>query len=66
MERTMTSLSYCRSCFERLLVAGSTSDSLRLKELLGLWSPAGPVGLKNGLCTRCGREGEVLQYEIIP
>lgn len=66
MEGTMTSLSYCRSCFERLLAAASTSDELRLKELMGSWRPVGRVGFTHGLCERCGREGEVLNYEIIP
>ncbi|ULA58193.1 MAG: hypothetical protein LZF60_20248 [Nitrospira sp.] len=66
MERTMTSLNYCRSCFKRLLVAASASDQLHLKELIGSWSPVRPVSLANGLCGRCGREGEVLKYEIIP
>jgi hypothetical protein len=64
MERTMTSLSYCRSCYEQLLAAASVRDKLRLKELIGSWSPVGPVGFTNGWCERCDREGEVLKYEI--
>lgn len=66
VERTMPSLSYCRSCFERLLAAASTADQLRLKKLIGSWRPVGSVGFTHGFCERCGREGEVLQYEIIP
>lgn len=66
MEQMMTSLSYCRSCFECLLVAASTSDELFLKELIGSWRPVGSVGFTHGFCERCGREGEVLKYEIIP
>jgi hypothetical protein len=61
----MTSLNYCRSCFERLLLADSPADEMCLKELIGSWSPMGPVSMKKGLCARCAREGEVLHYEII-
>jgi hypothetical protein len=62
----MASLSYCRSCFEHLLIAESLSDEMRLKELMAAWSPKGPVSIKGGVCARCGTEGEVLHYEIVP
>ncbi len=66
MEGMITSLSYCRVCFERLLVAASAWDELRLADLMGSWRPVGSVGCTHSLCERCGREGEVLRYEIIP
>jgi hypothetical protein len=62
----MTSLSYCKFCFERLLISDSPMDVRRLNELIGSWNPLGPVSTQNGLCARCALEGEVFHYEILP
>ena len=62
--RTVTSLSYCRTGFERLLMAESTLDERRLKERIASWSPK-VTSASQRASAPVVREGEVMYYEPI-
>ena len=59
----MPSPSYCKGCFAAIAAEELTEDTARLDELSHFWAMGAELTHAQGLCARCGKEGDVVYHE---
>ncbi|MCC2641388.1 MAG: hypothetical protein K0S45_1801 [Nitrospira sp.] len=59
----MASQSYCRDCLAAIAVEELPEDMARLAELEHFWAMGEEFKHKQGLCARCGKQGDVVFHE---
>ena len=61
----MLSPTYCKDCFAAIAAEELPEDTARLAELEHFWAMRGELKHKQGLCARCGKEGDVVYHEAV-
>ena len=59
----MTSPLYCNPCFVLLGTSELPEDAARLEQMLGFRGMGSPLLHAQGVCARCGKEGDVVYHE---
>ncbi len=55
--------SYCKACFAAIAAEELPEDTARLDELARFWVMGEELKHKQGICSRCGKDGDVVSHE---
>jgi hypothetical protein len=61
----LQSPTYCKACFAAIASEELPEDTARLDELAHFWAMDAKLVHEQGICPRCGKNGDVVYHEVI-